>query len=735
MSVERLPLYVRAGFVALLLSGSAASHGAVAMPTREQLANLYSGKDWQDTAILCSPTQLAAAKASSFGCYRGYSKPRFTSFVRTSIYVPVRDGTRLAVDIYRPSVNGVAVQGKFPVAFTYSRYWRADARPDGTIATSAGVIDKGDAGADLARAIERAHGRGGNIGLLLSHGYIFVRAEARGSGVSFGVRNGDMSGVEALDGRDLIDWIARQPWSDGRVGMIGGSYEGMSQHLVASTAPKPLRAIFPMVATFDEYHSSWSGSGVLKKYGLAWLAREAKRDGVQQGKQGSVINPDDANILQDPPVDADGDGVLRKAARGERLNDPDAVDPMTYFTRQSKEAGEMVRLIGDALGSRLPPDIMEAMYAPGRLAELMRRTPGLRERLNALHFYRDASDMLTTPQDVGPNNLAMLAPRISQSNVAVYNWGGWRDFATIDTLLWDANESNSRKLTMGPWSHTPNEKDDRREDASRVLAPVEILRWLDYWLKGVDNGIMTEPAVNVAVMGRGDRFYWDYIKRWPGANVTKVAWRISSEGTLAKGTPRQGTASFTVDNETGLGDHTRYHDAIGLGPTQLPDLAQHAQHGAVAFTSAPLSSDVELRGAPIARLFVRSTTPDAYLHGYLERVNADGTIEMLADGVMRASHRVLGNPPYNNLGSPFSDGRRAVVDSTPPLSEQKPALVEFELQPIAARFEQGTQIRFVVAGAESGTNLTIAQDPPTRLSIDFGGRNTSALLLPVVGER
>lgn len=713
----------------------ARSPNGAELPSREQLRALYVAKSWSDTKVLCNPGQRAAARASAFGCYHGYGKPGYSEFIRTSIYVPVRDGTRLAVDIYRPSIDGKPVEGRFPVAFTYSRYWRAETRPDGTISTSAGILDKGQNSANIDAAMKRANGRGAAVGLLLSHGYIFVRAEARGSGVSFGVRNGDMSGIEALDGRDLIDWIARQPWSDGKVGMLGGSYEGMSQHLVASTAPKPLRAIFPMVATFDEYHSSWSGTGILKKYGLAWLARQAKRDGVQQGKQGSVINPDDANAVQDPPVDADSDGSIRSAARKERLGDPEAVDPMSYFTRQSKEAGEMVRLISAALGTSSPVDLMEALYSPRILADLARRTPGLRERLTALHFYRDASDMLIRPQDTGPNNLAMLAPRISASGVGVYNWGGWRDFATIDTLLWDANLTNPRKLAMGPWTHGPNEKDDMREEASRVLSPIEQLRWLDYWLKGIDNGIMREPSTTFAVMGQGDRFYWQHASRFPGAQMVRKPWLVGPDGTLGGGGSRSGSAAFTVDNAGGLGDHTRYHDAIGLGPYRWPDLEQHARQGAVAFTSTPLTAPVQLRGSPVARLYVRSSTPDAYLHGYLERVNADGSIELLADGAMRASHRTLGKPVYNNLGNPFSDSRKRIVDATPPLRADRPALVTFELQPIAALLEKGTRIRFVVAGAEAGTNLSIEQDPATRLTVDFGPSAATALVLPVVTAR
>jgi predicted acyl esterase len=584
--------------------------------------------------------------------------------------------------------------------------------------------------ADIAAAIQRGKSKRSTVGLLLSHGYIFVRAEARGTGASFGVRNGDMSGIEARDGRDIIDWIARQPWSTGKVAMIGGSYEGMSQLLVASSDPKPLTAIFPIHATFDEYQASWSGTGVLRKFGLAWLAREAKRDGVQQGKAGSVINPDDANVAQVPPVDDDPSGVQRAAARKERLGDPDAVDPMTYFTRQTPAARTMVDLIAKALGSSSPPDIMEVLYSPKRLEELMVANPNLRSQLSALRFTRDASAMLMQPQESGPNNLAALAPRIRASGVAVYNWGGWRDFATIDTLLWDANLSHPKKLTMGPWTHGPNEPDDLREAASIALAPIEQLRWLDYWLKGIDNGIMREPSVNYAVLGAQDRFSWHRIPAWPPLHKA-TPWSLTAGGELARSAARPGQLTFTVDYNSTMGDHTRYHDAIGLGPTRLPDLRRHAQEGALAFTSQPLSAPVTLVGSAVVELQVTASTSDADVHAYLERVERDGTVVMLADGVLRASHRSLGKPWYNNLGLPFSDSRSKVVASTPPLSIRTPSRLRFALQPIAAHFEKGSRIRLVVSGAEAGTNLTIQQDPATRLTLHLDRRAGSKLELPV----
>ena len=72
-------------------------------------------------AAACAPSSKPAAsgKVSEFGRYEGYGEPQYSAWVRTSAYVTVRDGTRLAVDIIRPAVDGKPVDAKFPVIWTH----------------------------------------------------------------------------------------------------------------------------------------------------------------------------------------------------------------------------------------------------------------------------------------------------------------------------------------------------------------------------------------------------------------------------------------------------------------------------------------------------------------------------------------------------------------------------------------------------------------------------------------
>ena len=178
-----------------------------------------------------------AGKVSEYGRYEGYSRDAYNSFVRQSQYVTMRDGIKLAVDILRPAVEGAVEGNPLPVVWTHSRYRRANKGKEGV----------------------RSMGTAPYVRDLLYRGYIVCAVDVRGSGASFGMWNGLFTHEETQDAYEIIEWIASQPWCDGNVGMFGGSYLGITQLMAASTKPKALKAIFPMVAYFNLYDFLYAG--------------------------------------------------------------------------------------------------------------------------------------------------------------------------------------------------------------------------------------------------------------------------------------------------------------------------------------------------------------------------------------------------------------------------------------------------------------------------------------------
>lgn len=172
-------------------------------------------------------TALLLANASA-------SAETYPDVVSQSHYVAVRDGTKLAVSIYEPAHEGKAVSVRLPVIFAFTPY-RARYRDEkGTVVETA---------------------LGDNLGLrsLLRAGYVVAIADVRGKGASFGHRRGFQDRTEARDGYDLVQWLAKQPFADGKVGMVGCSYLGGAALQVATTAPPALKAAFIGASDLDKY--------------------------------------------------------------------------------------------------------------------------------------------------------------------------------------------------------------------------------------------------------------------------------------------------------------------------------------------------------------------------------------------------------------------------------------------------------------------------------------------------
>ena len=164
-----------------------------------------------------------------------YSKPIYSIQEETDGRIPMRDGVRLAADIFRPSASGQ----KFPALLAVSPYTR-----------------------QLQRTVVPSHqNEAGITEFWVPRGYAHIVVDVRGSNDSEGTW--DMMGPkEQQDLFDLIEWIAQQPWCDGNVGMTGCSYFGWSQLMAASQQPPHLKAIFAFDAAIDLYREAYFHGGI-----------------------------------------------------------------------------------------------------------------------------------------------------------------------------------------------------------------------------------------------------------------------------------------------------------------------------------------------------------------------------------------------------------------------------------------------------------------------------------------
>lgn len=166
---------------------------------------------------LLSPAQTAPQTngAADYAVDATSSRPQSATgyVVQSNVMVTMRDGTRLATDIYRPAHNGVPLPGKFPILIDRSPYNKSGIHKEGIF--------------------------------FAQHGYVVIAQDCRGRFASEGKFYPLLN--EGKDGYDAIEWAAAQPWSNGKVGTLGASYGAWTQYTAAMLAPPHLVAMFPVV--------------------------------------------------------------------------------------------------------------------------------------------------------------------------------------------------------------------------------------------------------------------------------------------------------------------------------------------------------------------------------------------------------------------------------------------------------------------------------------------------------
>ena len=180
-------------------------------------------------------------KRSLLGVYEGYTEEVADGYQRESRYLPMRDGCRIAIDVLHPTNGGAPISEPSPTVLHATPYRRAF-ELTGLGSSAARYIEElrsMEPGELVTQYEERPIARD-----LIHHGYRFVSVDIRGTGASFGAEYGD-SWLAGHDMAAVIDWICEQPWSSGRVGMVGISYEGMMQFFTAAHRPEGLKCIAP----------------------------------------------------------------------------------------------------------------------------------------------------------------------------------------------------------------------------------------------------------------------------------------------------------------------------------------------------------------------------------------------------------------------------------------------------------------------------------------------------------
>jgi predicted acyl esterase len=520
--------------------------------------------------------------------------PKWTEMTMTT-----RDGVKLAANVFLP-----AGSGPFPVVLSRTPYLK-------------------DALGELS---------GYSAQKYTDAGYAFVMQDVRGKGRSEGFYEAFIPDLE--DGYDTVEWVAKQPWSNGKVGMVGASALGITTNLAAMGAPPHLVAAYVIVAPYDQVLNTFPG-GVLKDEDtLGWLKGQGET-----------------------PAQLD---VVRGSATNSAFWNEHAMTTQRKFVR-----------------------------------------------------------------------------------IPMYNQGAWYDIfndGNVENFRWLQNYGSkgargNQKLYMVPAGHggLGGEKSDVEYNQSGALVPpAEEMRWWEYWLKGIDNGIMKEPPVTLFMMASGRKGHPSAASHvfkspnWPPVNHP-TAYYLTGDMHLSTKAPMVSEAklSYRFDPANPVKTYGGSNLLQTAGPLDQRPVGQRQDY--LRFETAPLEKSVAIAGHVDMTLWAATDGLDTDFMVKLVDVYPDGYEQIILDNPIRTRYRHGRDPDDVMLMTPG-----------------KPEELHIDLWNTAFTFEKGHKIQVTVTSSNStkfevnpntgepfGVPTTTAPRVATN-TVYFDKRHPSAMILPVL---
>lgn len=392
--------------------------------------------------------------------------------LQANIMVPMRDGIKLATDVYLPAVVPGKQQERLPVILSRIPYNK-----------------------DVAK-------RAGNY--FASHGYAFVAQDTRGRYGSEGVWK--FLTDDGVDGKDCAAWIGKQPWSNGRIGMLGTSYVGGTQHTMALADVPELATVIPVDAASNMGRQGMRNAGAFEMRFWNWIMLKA---GL-----GSVLE-------KDPAVAAE----LKALAENRTA----------YLPQLPLRRG--------ATPLRLAPEYEDWLV----------------EAMN-----HGADDEFWAPANI----LADPAKYKDIPVYLVGGWyDSWAGNTTANYAALSRTLKSPVYLMMGPWIHGQQTKGvhgqvDFGDEAAIKDEWAWRKEWFDHWLKGQSNAVGSAAPfaskVRIFVMGTGDGGKndkgmlrhggsWRDEQEWPLARAVATPMYLHAGGGLQTEKPPAKEAATTYD--------------------------------------------------------------------------------------------------------------------------------------------------------------------------------------------
>ena len=279
--------------------------------------------------------------------------------------------------------------------------------------------------------------------------------------------------------------------------------------------------------------------------------------------------------------------------------------------------------------------------------------------------------------------------KINSGHTAVYLIGGWFDVFRRDTMMMFQNITLPKKMIIGPWFHTKPKRE--------VSLVMEHVRFYDYWLKGIDNGIMTEPPIYMKCVNEKQEDSWKFASQWPLAGEHPVRYYLHSEKSGTIDSACDGTLNQELYDDMDAADpyEAVYEFQTGVETEDTRELEEKA----VTYTTEAFAEDFHMTGHGLASLWVSCSAEDTDLFVTVSDIDENGNSRQITDGRLRASKRRQTPAPYCFLDRPWITGNAADIRKLTPGKAYK---LELDLMPTNYIVKAGHRIRVSVTCAEKG---------------------------------
>ncbi|MDO9519880.1 MAG: CocE/NonD family hydrolase [Pseudohongiella sp.] len=326
--------------------------------------------------------------------------------------------------------------------------------------------------------------------------------------------------------------------------------------------------------------------------------------------------------------------------------------------------------------------------------------------------------------------------------IPVYNVGGWHDIyaeGSLFNFVYLQKEGHpaargKQKLFMGAFGHGMLQGDLEYPGGGLINGDIEQqMRWWDYWLKDIDNGIMNEPPVSIYMMGSARKGAVSphnrviHMDSWPPA-ATETRFYLQPDMSLATSAPSLADASktYTFDPANPVPTMGGQNLGADVGPRDQRDIGQRADY--LRFATPVLENDVVVAGHIDMELFVSTDAPDTDFVVKLVDIYPDGYEALILDYPIRARFRNGQNPEDVKLMTPGAVEKLIInMWSTAQTFEKGHRIGVHVTSSNAPRFavnpNNGAALDDVTTPAQSAQN-----------TIFFDSSRPSAIVLPIVTE-